>query len=108
MTFDEVLSQVLDLLQREGRLSYRALKRRFSLDDEYLEDLKTEIIEAKRLAVDENGTVLVWTGAPSQAGTAQGDAASDGSAAATPLPHSLTTCPADGCDLSSGVHAAMA
>src|SRR5215471_492673 len=88
MTFDEVLSQVLDLLQREGRLSYRALKRRFSLDDEYLEDLKAEIIEAKRLALDENGTVLVWTGAPSQPGTAQGDAASDGSAA-TPLPHSL-------------------
>lgn len=91
MTFDEVLSQVLDLLRREGRLSYRALKRRFSLDDEYLEDLKAEIIEAKRLALDENGTVLVWTGAPSQAGTAQGDAASDGSATAgTPsltVPH---------------------
>jgi len=70
MTFDEVLAQTVELLQREGRLSYRALKRRFSLDDEYLEDLKTEIIDAKRLAVDENGTVLVWTGAPSAAGTA--------------------------------------
>src|SRR5438132_12786274 len=46
------------------------LKRRFSLDDEYLEDLKTEIIDAKRLAVDENGTVLVWTRAASQAETA--------------------------------------
>ena len=57
--FDEVLEQVLQLLRREGRLSYRALKRRFSLDDEYIEDLKAEIIEAKRLAVDENGTVLV-------------------------------------------------
>jgi class 3 adenylate cyclase len=70
MTFDEVLAQVLELLQRGGRVSYRALKRRFSLDDEYLEDLKTEIIDAKRLAVDENGTVLVWTGAPQRAGTA--------------------------------------
>jgi predicted ATPase len=29
MTFDEVLVQVLDLLQRQGRVSYRALKRRF-------------------------------------------------------------------------------
>lgn len=36
--------------------------RQFDLDDEYLEDLKAEIIEAKRLAVDEGGTVLVWTG----------------------------------------------
>jgi len=57
MSFDEVLEQVLQLLRREGRLSYRAIKRRFSLDDEYLEDLKAEIIEAKRLAIDENGAV---------------------------------------------------
>jgi len=92
MTFDEVLSQVLDLLQREGRLSYRALKRRFSLDDEYLEDLKAEIIDAKRLAADENGTVLIWKGNSSPAEIAQVDTASDRSATAggTPslaLPH---------------------
>jgi class 3 adenylate cyclase/predicted ATPase len=62
MTFDEILAQALDLLHREGRVSYRALKRRFALDDEYLEDLKAEIIEAKQLAVDEGGTVLVWSG----------------------------------------------
>ena len=42
MTFDEILAQVLDLLQRQGRVSYRALKRRFDLDDAYLEDLKAE------------------------------------------------------------------
>ena len=89
MTFDEVLAQVLELLRREGRLSYRALKRRFSLDDEYLEDLKAEIIDAKRLAVDENGTVLVWTGDSSQAGSAQVAAVSDRSAAAAGIP-SLT------------------
>ncbi|HUA32638.1 MAG TPA: adenylate/guanylate cyclase domain-containing protein [Candidatus Binataceae bacterium] len=62
MTFDEVLAQVLELLQREKRISYRALKRRFLLDDEYLEDLKSELIDAKQLAIDENGTVLVWNG----------------------------------------------
>lgn len=62
MTFDDVLAQVLELLQREQRVSYRALKRRFALDEEYLEDLKAEIIQAKRLAVDEQGKVLVWTG----------------------------------------------
>ena len=62
MTFDEVLAQILDLLRREGRVSYRALKRRFALDDEYLEDIKAEIIQAKKLAVDEDGAVLVWTG----------------------------------------------
>src|SRR5262249_12809241 len=62
MTFDEVLSQVQALLQREQRLSYRGLKRRFALDDEYLEDLKEELIGAKRLAIDENGRFLVWIG----------------------------------------------
>ena len=64
MTFDEVLAQTVELLQREGRVSYRALKRRFSIDDEYLDDLKTEVIRAKRLAIDEDGEVLVWTGGP--------------------------------------------
>ena len=33
MTFDEILTQVLALLQREKRVSYRALKRRFDFDD---------------------------------------------------------------------------
>ena len=64
MTFDEILAQVLDLLQRQGRVSYRALQRRFDLDDAYLEDLKAEIIKAQRLAIDEAGEVLVWAGAP--------------------------------------------
>ena len=56
------LAQILELLQRQGRVSYGALKRRFSLDDAYLDDLKAEIIEAQRLAVDEQGRILVWTG----------------------------------------------
>jgi hypothetical protein len=62
MTFDEVLTQVLDLLQREKRVSYRALKRRFDVDDDYLEDLKDELIYAKKLATDEDDRVLVWIG----------------------------------------------
>src|SRR5215471_4174268 len=70
MTFDEVLSQIQDLLQREQRVSYRGLKRRFDLDDEYLEDLKEELIGAKRLAVDEDGRFLVWTGVTSTSSSA--------------------------------------
>ncbi len=62
MTFDELITQAVELLQREGRVSYRALKRRFALDDEYLEDIKAELIDAKRLATDEDGKVLVWAG----------------------------------------------
>ena len=60
MTFDEVLEQVRELLQSKGRVAYRALKRRFELDDEYLEDLKAELIDAEHVAYDEDGKVLVW------------------------------------------------
>ncbi len=62
MTFDELLDQAIEMLQRRGRLTYRALKLQFNLDDEYLDALKDELIEGQRLAVDENGKVLVWTG----------------------------------------------
>src|SRR5262245_45846214 len=62
MTFDEILAQVLELLQREGRVSYRALKVRFQLDDDLLEAVKDELIYAKKWAVDEENRVLVWTG----------------------------------------------
>ena len=62
MTFDEILEQVRELLQSKGRVAYRALKRRFELDDEYLEDLKAELIDAEHVAHDEDGKVLVWIG----------------------------------------------
>jgi class 3 adenylate cyclase len=62
MDFTALRTQVIALLQREQRLSYRALKRQFALDDEDLEALKDELLYAKRLAVDEDGRVLVWTG----------------------------------------------
>jgi class 3 adenylate cyclase/predicted ATPase len=62
MTFDDVLEQVMTLLQRQGRVSYRALKLRFNLDDEYLDVLKEELIDAQRIATDEDGRILVWTG----------------------------------------------
>jgi class 3 adenylate cyclase len=60
MTFDELLAAVIALLQRQGRVSYRALKLRFTLDDDYLDGLKDELIHAQRLAVDEDDRVLVW------------------------------------------------
>src|SRR5262245_26037806 len=62
MTFEEILDRTIDMLQRRGRVSYRALKRQFDLDDAYLDDLKTEIIEVLQLAVDQDNTMLVWTG----------------------------------------------
>jgi class 3 adenylate cyclase len=64
MTFEEILDQAIAMLQRRGRLTYGALKRQFQLDDAYLDDVKNELIEGQGLAVDEEGRVLVWTGAP--------------------------------------------
>jgi hypothetical protein len=59
MTFEEILDQAIVMLQRRGRLTYGALKRQFNLDDAYLEDLKAELIEGQRLAVDEDGRVVL-------------------------------------------------
>jgi predicted ATPase/class 3 adenylate cyclase len=62
MDFADILEQTITLLQHQGRISYGALKRRFGLDDAYLDDLKIELIEAQQLARDENGRILVWMG----------------------------------------------
>jgi hypothetical protein len=72
MTFEEILGQVRELLQRKQRVSYRALKRQFALDDDYLEDLKAELIKAEHVAADEDGEVLVWTGGATKGEPAKG------------------------------------
>src|SRR5438309_11478441 len=62
MHFEEILDQAIAMLQRRGRITCRALKRQFNLDDAFLEDLTVELIKGQRLARDEDGEVLVWTG----------------------------------------------
>jgi class 3 adenylate cyclase/tetratricopeptide (TPR) repeat protein len=56
-------------------VTYRALKRQFQLDDDYLDDLKAELIEAQQVAIDEGGTVLVWTRGPATVAVPTGDRA---------------------------------
>jgi class 3 adenylate cyclase/tetratricopeptide (TPR) repeat protein len=68
MDYDELIVKVIELLRREKRVPYRVLKRRFDLDDEYIEDLKIDLTEAKQLAIDENGRILVWIGDTDSAG----------------------------------------
>ena len=84
MTFEEILDQAIAMLQRRGRLTYSTLKRQFQLDDAALDDLKNELIEGQRLAVDERGNVLVW------ASTAAPPAASMSSPAVAPTPLAYT------------------
>lgn len=62
MSFDSLLTSVRSALAAEGRIAYRILKRRFELSDDDIEDIKADLIDAKQLARDENGRVLVWLG----------------------------------------------
>ena len=60
MTFDEVLEQALEMLRRRGRVSYRALKVQFHLDDDLLEILKEEIVAVHQLGGTRRGRC--WSG----------------------------------------------
>ena len=62
MDFYSILDQVIALLQRHGRLSYRALTVQFELDDDRLDLLKEELIDIQHIARDQDGRMLVWTG----------------------------------------------
>ena len=50
MTFEEILDHAIAMLQRRERVTYRALKRQFDLDDAFLEDLKEELIVGQHLS----------------------------------------------------------
>jgi hypothetical protein len=63
MKFSETVDQANEFPRRRERVSDRVLKREFDLDDGALEDIKAELIDAQRIAVDEDGKVLVWVGA---------------------------------------------
>jgi class 3 adenylate cyclase/tetratricopeptide (TPR) repeat protein len=90
MTFEEILDQAIAMLQRRERVTYRALKRQFDLDDAFLDDLKEELIYGQQLAVDEDGKVLVWTGGASGASTPSPPAAPSPATAPQPAPLSYT------------------
>src|SRR5512132_1856728 len=64
MTFEELLDQAIDMLRRRGRVTYRALKLHFHLDDDTLEVLKDELLYGQPRAVEADDKGLVWTGAP--------------------------------------------
>jgi len=67
MDFYAVLDQVVDLLRQRGRVTYRALKLQFKLDDDQLEALKDKLLFAHPQMVDDAGRGLLWTGTPAAA-----------------------------------------
>ena len=64
MDFDRIFREIIGLLVLEERVSYRRLMREFDLEAEYLDDLRFELTQVKRLAVDEDGRFLVWAPGP--------------------------------------------
>jgi predicted ATPase len=67
VSFERIIDAAIDLLRRRQRITYRALQREFALDDGALADLADELIRGQRLAYDEDGAVLVWSGTPAKA-----------------------------------------
>jgi hypothetical protein len=55
MDFYSLLYNVLELLERRGRVSYRALKVQFHLDDEQLDALKEELLYIHQGDIEEDG-----------------------------------------------------
>ncbi|MDH3602873.1 MAG: adenylate/guanylate cyclase domain-containing protein [Candidatus Tectomicrobia bacterium] len=62
MEFYDVVAQVLEHLQRQGRVSYRALKRQFYIDDDFIEDLREELHYAHESTVQADERGFMWTG----------------------------------------------
>jgi class 3 adenylate cyclase/tetratricopeptide (TPR) repeat protein len=64
MDFYAILDQVVALLRQRQRVTYRALKRQFALDDEALADLTAELLYAHPQVRDDAGQGLLWTDDP--------------------------------------------
>src|SRR4029453_1536004 len=89
MKFSEIVDQARELLRQKGRVTYRALKLEFALTDEQAEALKEELIEAREVAVDQDGKMLVWRGTP------RGQAASRPKGTEAEAPHPQKALPAE-------------
>ena len=61
MDFYTVLREVEDLLRSRGRVSYRALKVQYALDDERIGAVREELLYAHPGKAVEDGQGLVWT-----------------------------------------------
>ena len=59
--FQELVLAATGLLYRDRRVTYRTLKHTFGVDDALLAEICEEL-RLRRLAIDEEGKVLVWTG----------------------------------------------
>ncbi|MCW2514047.1 MAG: hypothetical protein JWR11_3089 [Mycobacterium sp.] len=61
MDFYATLDELVDLLRVRGRVSFRAVKEHFGLDDERLDALRAELRYAHADSVHDDGHGLVWS-----------------------------------------------
>jgi class 3 adenylate cyclase len=61
VSFLETVRRARSHLEEQGRVSLRALKREFELDDDALDELVEELVDVQQVAVREE-RVLVWAG----------------------------------------------
>ena len=74
MSFLETIESARAFLERNGRVSLRALKLEFQLDDDQLEALVEELVDIQQVAARE-GKAIAWMGGTVQAGEAESVAA---------------------------------
>ena len=68
MSFLETVEKARAFLERNGRVSLRALQREFNLDDDALDELIEELAEIQRVAL-RDGPALAWAGGVPPAAT---------------------------------------
>lgn len=61
MAFQDVLRKTVKWLEQDKRIAYTAIKRQFSIDDNYLNDLRKAIIYTFPQFVEDDGHGLIWT-----------------------------------------------
>ena len=61
MSFIEIIRRAKGLLREEGRISLRALRREFDLDDDAVEELVDELVEIQQVAA-RDGKAVAWVG----------------------------------------------
>ncbi len=83
MSFLETVRRARAHLEEQGRVSQRALKREFDLEDETLEELVEELVDIQRVATRE-GRALVWCGGSRQVAGSGLPTLDSGSAASEP------------------------
>ena len=64
MSFLETVESARAFLERNGRVSLRALRREFDLDDDALGDLIEELVEIQRVAVRDGSALALAGGEP--------------------------------------------